>query len=96
MAAERQIYVYRNGELVPKHLATPHNTGPRGYVISDTMDAMRHPSTGKLMDSKSRFRAETRARGCIEVGNEVMRDRRSVDMPELKADIARAITELGG
>ena len=43
------------------------------YVISDTMDLMVHPSNGKYYDSKSRFRAETRARGLTEVGNETIR-----------------------
>jgi hypothetical protein len=51
------------------------------------------------MDSKSNFRAVTRAAGCVEVGNEVQRDTRSVDgfdSRSRKADIAAAIKELGG
>lgn len=87
-------YVYRDGKLVEKSRAAPRNAPP--YVISDTMQALRHPITGKVMDSKSNFRAVTRAHGCVEVGNETMRDSRKVDMPEMKADIARAINELGG
>lgn len=89
-------YVMRAGKLVDKSAAGPRNGGRVGNVISDTMGAMRHPITGKLMDSKSAFRAITRAHGCVEVGNDVQRDRRAMDLPPLKSDIGRAITELGG
>jgi hypothetical protein len=89
-----EVYVYRDGQLVPKSDAGRRTSGPQ--VISDTMPGMVHPCNGKMYDSKSRFRAETRARNCVEVGNETMRDTRRVELPPLKADIARAIRELGG
>lgn len=40
--------------------------------IPDEMPAMRHMAHpgGKMYTSKKKFRDETRARGCIEVGNE--------------------------
>lgn len=90
----RETYVLRDGKLVPKSQAAPRNAGP--YVQSDYLPDLRHPVTGKPMDSKSQFRAMTRAAGCVEVGNEVQRDTRRVDMPNLRADISRAITQLGG
>jgi hypothetical protein len=46
---------------------------PRGPgLISDDLgtQGIRHMANGKLYDSKSRFRAETRARGLEEVGND--------------------------
>ncbi len=89
-------YVYRDGKLVDKATAAPRTGRPAPSVISDIMPAMRHPITQKVMDSKSGFRAVTRAHGCVEVGNEVQRDTRRVDMPSLQGDIAHAITELGG
>lgn len=89
-------YVYRSGQLIDKRLALPRDVGRAPSVISDTMQAMRHPITQKVMDSKSGFRAVTRAHGCVEVGNETQRDTRRVDMPSLKGDIAHAIIELGG
>lgn len=67
--------------------------GPQ--IISDTMEALIHPITGKRMDSKSAFRAVTRAHGCEEVGNEVQRDTRSFDYTS-GADVAEAIRQLGG
>lgn len=94
----RATYVMRNGKLVPKHLAAPREGRVNG-VITDTMQAMRHPITQKLMDSKSQFRAVTRAHGCVEVGNETQRDTRRLDnfdSNSRKADISRAIQELGG
>jgi hypothetical protein len=90
-------YVYRDGRLVEKSTAAPRSRGP--YVISDALPDMIHPITGKPMDSKSNFRAVTRANGCVEVGNEVQRDTRRIDgfdTQSRKADIAQAIKELGG
>lgn len=93
----RNTFVMRNGRLVPKSEAAPLSvpTG-RVNVISDTMRPMRHPSNGKIYDSKSRFRAETRARGLVEIGNEQPKPRKAIDMPPVGPDIARAIQELGG
>ena len=95
----REVYVYRNGRLVPKHEAEPLPGHTGAYVISDTMDALRHPITGRIMDSKSQFRSVTRAHGCVEVGNERQRDTRRLsefDKTSRINDIRRAITELGG
>lgn len=90
-------YVMRDGKLIEKRLAGPRHNGDKShYVISDTMQPMRHPITGKLMDSKSKFRAITRANNCVEVGNEVMRDTRQVDPVGISWDIAHAIKQLGG
>lgn len=86
--------VMRNGRLVSKATAAPRDAAP--HVISDTMQAMVHPATGKMMDSKSQFRAVTRAKGCVEVGNEQMTARpRSLDIGGMKGDIAQAMRELG-
>lgn len=94
------VYVYRDGKLVDRNTAGPRQQGPVRGVISDAMrDPLRHPITGKLMDSKSQFRAVTRAHGCVEVGNDRQVDSRRMDgfdTGSRKADIARAINELGG
>lgn len=39
-------------------------------IISDTMDAVAHPCTGKVYDSKSAFRRVTKEHGCEETGND--------------------------
>ncbi len=91
-------WVYRDGKLVPKHLAVPRHSGRTRGVISDTMDALIHPCTGKLMDSKSQFRKVTRAKGGVEVGNEVLKDTRScpeLDSASRRRDIAAAMEQLG-
>lgn len=87
--------VMRNGRLVSKSRAAPRDSAP--YVISDNMQALVHPSTGKLMDSKSAFRAVTKDKGCVEVGNETMTGRqRQVDtMPDMRQSISQAMRELG-
>lgn len=93
------VFVYRAGRIVDRDTAPPRHQGPVRGVISDTMGALRHPSTGKLMDSKSQFRATTLAHGCVEVGNDVQRDTRQIkgfDSSTRKRDIYAAISELGG
>jgi len=39
-------------------------------VHDDIMEPTWHPATGTMIDSKSKFRRETKAAGCIEYGNE--------------------------
>lgn len=89
-------YVLRNGQLVEKSTAAPRHSGVQ--IITDTMQAMRHQASGKVTDSKSKFRQMTRDAGCVEVGNDWQNARRPapLDTPGLRDDIRRAISELGG
>ena len=84
--------------LVERHLAGPIESKPALYVISDTMDAMKHPGTGRMLDSKAEFRRDTRASGCIEVGTDPAirkeQPRHTVSTGEVAADVKRAIQEL--
>lgn len=85
--------------MVPIELAGPlHESSESTYVISDTMDALRHMATGEMIDSKSKFRAATRAAGCVEVGNDPMltKERKPVSLNRGKRreDIKRTIYEL--
>lgn len=68
------------------------------YVISDTMPETKHMATGKYFTSKAAFRAETKATGCIEYGNDpaVMRPRKPVplDRAKRREDIQRTIYNL--
>jgi hypothetical protein len=86
-------YVLRNGRLMEKHQAPRRSVAS---VISDTMDALKHPGTGELIDSKAAFRAATRASGCLEVGNEPMRPqpRPEPRMSEIADDVKRSIAQL--
>lgn len=77
------VFVYRDGELVEKHLAAPkYESGDAPYVISDTMDATRHMATGRMHTSKSEFRKETKATGNIELGNDpaITRPRKPIQL----------------
>lgn len=66
------------------------------YVISDTMDPLRHMGTGEIIDSKAKFRSATRASGCVEIGNEPIKERKpiAIDRGKRRDDIRRAIYEL--
>lgn len=89
----RYRYDPNTDKVVEAHLAPPKSGV--FHVISDNMDAVFHPSNGKMYDSKSRFRAETRARGLTEVGNETIPDRVDRSLPPgLAEDIGRAYDEL--
>lgn len=65
----KRKYVWHNGTFVD---VTDWKPAPRKtpYIIRDTMDALQHPVTGQMMDSKSEFRKVTRAHGLVEVGND--------------------------
>ena len=49
-------------------------------IISDTMEPTKHHATGKMISSKREFSKETRAAGCIELGNEQIRPRAPVKL----------------
>lgn len=87
-------YVMRNGKLVPKDTAPPLHQPKRGlnkavYVQSDTMPPLLHMATGQVLDSKSEFRRQTKAAGCIEVGNENPQPRK----PEYKHEPLRPLIQ---
>jgi len=95
----RETYVIRNGKLIPKRVAAPLDAAPAPYVISDTMEPLQHHATGRVHTSKSAFRADTRAAGCEEVGNDPAAQRDNYKRPdpssaEIAVDVKRAIAEL--
>ena len=97
-------YVYRPNHpeadqfgMVPADIAGPRYEGSSApAVISDTMEPLRHHGTGKVTDSKSRFRADTKASGCIEIGTEPIRARKAIplDRRQRREDIQRTIYNL--
>lgn len=66
------------------------------YVISDTMEPLKHHGTGRMISSKRAFSAETRAAGMVELGNEPIRARKPIplDRRQRRDDIKRSIYEL--
>ena len=88
------VFVYRDGQIVPKSSAPPK----RGvFVISDVMDPAKHMGTGVLTDSKSHFRAMTKAIGAIEVGTDPAASRplpkHEPSMTDIVNDVRRSISE---
>jgi hypothetical protein len=68
-------YVYRNGRLVDKSQAYDEPKLWKTGIISDIMEPTKHMASGRVIDSKARFRAETKATGCIEIGDQPIRPR---------------------
>ena len=90
-------YVVRDGQLISKALAGPrHVSSPAVYVISDTMEPTKHMGTGRVLDSKSEFRRDTKASGCVEVGNDpaALRERPRPEPRGVHQDVQRALAEL--
>lgn len=71
----RGVWIIRDNELIPKHLAPPLNRkfadGP--MVISDCMDSTMNHADGRRYDSKRAYQKAVRAAGCEIVGNETQR-----------------------
>lgn len=63
---------------------------PAPMLALDTMDALWHPTTGQMIESKSEFRAITKAHGGEEVGNDVQKDNRTFSEAS-KDDVGKAI-----
>lgn len=92
----RETYVLRNGELVPKRLAGPRDSGKVQGVISDDLGAdLEHHGydDGRRTASKSTFRRWTREAGLVEKGNDRVQTQRNFggDQRELVRDVVRAI-----
>jgi hypothetical protein len=70
--------------------------GQAPNVISDNIEPLKHHATGRLISSKRAFSKETRAAGCIELGNEPIRARVPValDRRERREAIQKAIYHL--
>jgi hypothetical protein len=68
-------------------------------VIADEMPATRHMADGNVYTSKRKFRAVTRAHGCVEVGNDPAMLRRkpkpAPDRRAIKAAVGRAFARMG-
>ena len=84
-------YVWHAGEWVD---VTNWKPPPRKtpYIIRDTMDALQHPATGQMFDSKSQFRDVTRQHGLVEVGNDSLKSLKAptVDKNARKKAISEA------
>ena len=90
------VYVRRNGKIVERDGAAPLERDWVTSIISDTMAPMKHMGTGRVIDSKAQFRADTRASGCIEIGNETPKARAPInlDRRDRREAIKRSIYEL--
>lgn len=67
------------------------------YYISDEMSPTKHMCSGKVYTSKKKFRNETRAYGCVEVGNDVKiqpRKEMVLDRRQRREDIKRSIYQI--
>lgn len=63
------------------------------YIQSDTTEAFRSMADGKMYDSKSRYRADLKARGLVEIGNENITQRR-VELPPVKQTLREVYQRL--
>ena len=77
----RQVYVYREGlGVVPLEEAPPRENFHA--VHDDSMPPTWHPQDNRVYDSRSGFRATTRALGGVEVGNDLISQRKREKPPE--------------
>lgn len=68
---------------------------PGFYIQSDTMDGFRSMADGKMYDSKSKYRADLKARGLVEMGNDQIRQRRQ-EAPPVRDALRQAYQQLRG
>lgn len=89
----RGVWVIRNGELIPRHLAPPlhvkHSSGP--MVISDGMSDTWNPVDGKHYDGKSAYYKAVRDAGCEILGNEMPSASPRPSMASPEQDVVNAL-----
>lgn len=89
----RGVWVFRNGELIPRHLAPPlhvkHGTAP--YVIGDNLDYVQNMADGQRYTSKSAYYKAVRRSGCEIVGNEMPKGSPRKAMSDPAEDIKRSL-----
>ena len=99
----RGTWVYRDGELVPKHLAEPLSKGflQRSDSITapmlnrDNVDAFKSMADGRMYDSKASYRASLKTHGVREIGNDIEGHLKDVEAsnpqkPKAHADVIKA------
>ena len=74
------VFIRRNGKIVERDLANRESSGWVTGVISDTMAPIRHHGTGRVIDSKAAYRADTKASGCNDIGNEAPKPRAPIQL----------------
>lgn len=62
-------------------------------VISDTMDLTEHVD-GRFYDSKSQYRAVTKAHGCIEVGNDKLPPMKRPERPSVRESLKKTLARI--
>jgi len=84
--------------MIDRSLDYQVEVGVAPNVISDIMSETRHMATGRFHTSKSEFRRDTKASGCIEIGNDpvLTRPRKPIPLSREKRrdDIRRSVYEL--
>lgn len=91
----RESFVFRNGELIPKHLAGPHpRAASREFQVMPDIAEFRSPVDGSVISSRSHLRHHNRAHGVAQIGNDRL-ERRFTPAPPVEPDILRAIAERG-
>lgn len=70
--------------------------GSAPNVISDNMEPMKHHATGTMISSKRAFSRETRAAGCVELGNEPIKPRKPImlDKGQRREAIRKVVYDL--
>lgn len=89
----RRRYVWHNMQWVDVTDA-PRRPRVGPYIITDSMRPAVHPVTGHTFDSKSAFRAVTKAHGLVELGNDA--PRAPAPLPNVQADLKQDVAEAIG
>ena len=94
----RRVFVWRDGQLIPKHLAAPrHGPKQEGPQVIRDLEPYKSMRTGEMIDGRRQHREHLRQHGMIEVGNEtdLKHFRREEPMPSVAEDLKRAAERLG-
>ena len=81
----RRRFIWRDGRFVEVFRQKPR---PRIHVISDSHTPFRSMADGRVYDSKSAYRADLKARGMVELGNDEITPTDRYEPGDIAQDVA--------
>lgn len=99
MVEKNEEYYMWLGAHIPDNRMTIGNRVQEFRFNSDTMEPTRHMINSKMYTSKKKFRNETKAHGCIEIGDQTehlvkQRTPQVMSRRERREDIKKALYEV--
>lgn len=83
----KRVYVYEDGKMVEK---IPQRKRESLYYVQDDIKPYKSMADGSWITSRSQHKRHLKRHGCIEVGNEVMKNTAPPPQKDTRKEVLRA------